>query len=997
MPARLFDRASGKYVDVPEEKAADEIASGRHAPLQGITYPVMDANNQLYQIPGEKLQEAFAGDNGFRYATQLDVNSFQERTKAEKLKEIEEQHFGDTAGGIATAAGSLVSSAGWGLPEAVARTISPESARALDTARQVNPMWALAGDVGGMFAGPGQIAAKAGTKMTETMLAKSAANYESLANAVGRQTAEKILADQAGTVGRIAAKGAGLAVENAVLGVGQGISESSLGDPTQLAENVMAGAGWGAIIGGGLGIGGSAFSELKNAPIVKALGKGIGQATEPLRRAIAEKIVYPVISAKGERAALKAGMDTDLAARIEFEKGGSRMMSDIERESDSAAQEIDKASRQVAQELNTALKDIPKSQKTLIGGKIKEVSGDVFKAQRELLEEGGEFEKALDNTLVAYSNTPGTLMPHIGQKATATIRKLEEIGTDEAKTVARELQARFNSRYVLPHITEAGEAVQASVRDEVVAAQDIRSFMGKQTWGAEGKKLSKDVKDETFKLFKYLDDTVLKGHPEPLIREMQTTADHYWESASKLGEFLRTKPKGPIEGSIKRLMDPLAQKYFGIVMDKAPEMASVFKEYADKVKDIHGRQEILDRTLKSIAEFSQGPIGRRADPEALKAVFDAIGPTKDVLGKLDNLKRLRELQMSTAALSIPDRLMAIKSAMGHPVSKELKEISKNWESYNTLSKIRDRHMDQRLEVLPMIGKTLAGSAVGSLGAAAFGVDYKTGALVGGGAYAMMRTRHDAWRALKTLTAIQQMAETGAQKMGKTIDTAVKVMTSRTAAKALLADKAMTSIEDKRKSYKEHAKTLTELSNPEMLHQSVTERFSYLEGAPNFKAAMGTQLAKTAQFLFGKLPKDPLAQASLFHKSNYIPSDTELATFNRYVTTAENPATVVSSIAEGSVTKEQVETLRTLYPGLYEQIQQSMITELADKDLSYAHRIALGTLFDVRADASLQPGFLMRLQANFVEQDKGGRPPSKSKSPDKASAEQSEMDRVTYKS
>lgn len=132
------------------------------------------------------------------------------------------------------------------------------------------------------------------------------------------------------------------------------------------------------------------------------------------------------------------------------------------------------------------------------------------------------------------------------------------------------------------------------------------------------------------------------------------------------------------------------------------------------------------------------------------------------------------------------------------------------------------------------------------------------------------------------------------------------------------------------------------------------------------ALVGKQL-EAYSFLMAKAPRDPLAEYELNPtQTPYEPSDGEIATWERYVRAAKDPLSVVEDLHDGEVTPEAAETVRTLYPKLYAEMQMQIMEKvsMSKKPLPYEERVQLGVMFDVPTDPSLAPEFLSALQGRF---------------------------------
>jgi hypothetical protein len=144
--------------------------------------------------------------------------------------------------------------------------------------------------------------------------------------------------------------------------------------------------------------------------------------------------------------------------------------------------------------------------------------------------------------------------------------------------------------------------------------------------------------------------------------------------------------------------------------------------------------------------------------------------------------------------------------------------------------------------------------------------------------------------------------------------------------------------------------------------------------------LGDQLEDLAwrrlQFLHDKMPKDPGIGNILNRRQKWQPSDAELSKWARIVDAAEHPEHVLESMERGTVTMEQVETMRTLYPTMFQRIQTDIVLRAGEmqRDLPWEKRLILSTMFGVPTDGVLRPESIVTLQATFVTtQPPGGGP------------------------
>ena len=138
--------------------------------------------------------------------------------------------------------------------------------------------------------------------------------------------------------------------------------------------------------------------------------------------------------------------------------------------------------------------------------------------------------------------------------------------------------------------------------------------------------------------------------------------------------------------------------------------------------------------------------------------------------------------------------------------------------------------------------------------------------------------------------------------------------------------------------------------------------------PEVGMVLQQRIANTVQFLNSKLPKSAVLPGAF--QRPYQPSSLELAKFERYVQVAEAPLTILEEVKNGTLTREHVEALQALYPEIYRQVQQRIMSNITSGkwSLSYERRLQLGILLGVPADSSLQPESVAQLQSNFATEE-----------------------------
>jgi hypothetical protein len=127
-------------------------------------------------------------------------------------------------------------------------------------------------------------------------------------------------------------------------------------------------------------------------------------------------------------------------------------------------------------------------------------------------------------------------------------------------------------------------------------------------------------------------------------------------------------------------------------------------------------------------------------------------------------------------------------------------------------------------------------------------------------------------------------------------------------------------------------------------------------------------AQTANdFLFSKLPRQ-IERPSITGPVAVPPSDADLRKFQKYLDIVRDPLAVLDHLRENTLTPEMVETIRAVYPTLFEEIRGQIVSETAAKvaggkkgkeklDIPYDKKVALGFLFGTAADPTMTPEYL----------------------------------------
>jgi hypothetical protein len=150
-------------------------------------------------------------------------------------------------------------------------------------------------------------------------------------------------------------------------------------------------------------------------------------------------------------------------------------------------------------------------------------------------------------------------------------------------------------------------------------------------------------------------------------------------------------------------------------------------------------------------------------------------------------------------------------------------------------------------------------------------------------------------------------------------------------------------------------------------------------APKLAASMVTTATRGAQFLATKLPAPTVNAQSFTPRSSALPvSDVQLHSFALSYAAVANPASTIQSFERGTLTPEQVEATKIVYPELYQTIVEKVQTKLRDLDakgafIPYTARLQLDLLLGLNGagEPTASPAFVAMFRQIQAESEKAG--------------------------
>jgi hypothetical protein len=155
-----------------------------------------------------------------------------------------------------------------------------------------------------------------------------------------------------------------------------------------------------------------------------------------------------------------------------------------------------------------------------------------------------------------------------------------------------------------------------------------------------------------------------------------------------------------------------------------------------------------------------------------------------------------------------------------------------------------------------------------------------------------------------------------------------------------------------------------VSDPEKM-QAILENVAsdFDDHAPN--AAMDARLAtaRMLNFLASKAPKASFAAPGM---PEVKPTRSELNKFERYMKAVKDPTGILDDALAGTLTPEGLDTVRTVYPGLYAKMQSDLADRINNAEkIPYNRKIQLSALLGQDMSGTLNPRLGLMAQQTYM--------------------------------
>lgn len=169
------------------------------------------------------------------------------------------------------------------------------------------------------------------------------------------------------------------------------------------------------------------------------------------------------------------------------------------------------------------------------------------------------------------------------------------------------------------------------------------------------------------------------------------------------------------------------------------------------------------------------------------------------------------------------------------------------------------------------------------------------------------------------------------------------------------------------------------------------------GAPTVADAFNSKMTQAVQYLHRELPR-PSSPPNPLVREKFKPSDAQLSAFERKLRTVMDPFTVIEDLKHGAVTRDQIDTLKAVYPKLYEQMQRRIIDHISQNEKTYPYqaRLKLSMFMGFPLDSSLTPRSIRMQQEAYSQESAAGGQRSPASPLPRASAKLSIAERTALK-
>lgn len=927
---RIFDPTTQKEITgLPEEQLNEAVATGKATFAKGDTVPVIFPDGDAGTVPAEHVQQAIK--QGYKIETPIQ-QAVREHVQAND----------NIKGSVKVGLDQFANQALFGVPgiinEKMETPLEKLKREALVNDHQISN---AVGGVGGFGAslfvgGPLFKGAGVAARGAEAIVA------EQLAAAGIKRGAKSLASDLAA---RIATNATKLGVESAIIASPQAAAHAVVGDPDLAAETLL-GAG---TLGAGLGIVGTPAVSLletlgrKGTNIVKKFA-GIGSEASAAIPGV-EGAATTATGAVDDSLLANAGKDQSMADKI---KQGIQQLKPNAPEIQSASEALGLTPTEGMLSGSKFIQDMDSA-----------LSKNVTSTGMKRAQKYEEIYNKLEGTL---RESFATQAPESAVAAGDQIKGIIRKGVEER-------YAPFNEAY--DKIKEISGGLKIPLEQLNTLSADINNFAGQQ-----------------FKKFQ----PMIKGYAEQVL-EKEGSADNLDSvirsikdditAATRAGKYEDAKILQDLKSKVSNFSDEqISAQVKKLQAQGVPEANSFlmykdvtnagYKDFKDLMGTLSGAAKVRGHGIKDVLEnlddvASEKLVDRLFDKKNARAMEFMKKEFPEAFDIVSGFKKRQIIEAATKddRVGVGSIMSATKASK---LSPEVQALIFTPEQAQKLSQVRTVFESLPKDVNP------SGTARGIEFNHFFNpfspsdlLKYATGEVKDKLKQSFLehavQNRGIAQSATKATEKINRIPEALDNFISKKRIKVTPEQSAITAIQRFLGtDKKMTREEQL---HEMNDKLSTFTQNPSL---SADQLSKVTHGIPNNVAqSISAKKAQTAIYLMNHIPK-PIAPPTPFQKNYWKPTDADMSRFARRVKAVNDPLSMIDELENGTLSRETVDTVQTVYPKLFEIIKGKVVDAMSDREKppTYAARLKLSLFMGENFDNSLKPQNIQMLQQRFAQ-------------------------------
>lgn len=728
--------------------------------------------------------------------------------------------------------------------------------------------------------------------------------------------------------------------EGAAFGAGNVISDIALGDPNLNAEKIMMDVGFGAALGGGLGLlskGIEALPSLRKAAPVAEEEQTILNTPPKVENAEDVKVPSSIEELqKMNENAQYMGMGADAPApkvaalenaladvHLDFPVHNLQKQAIIEPEFYNTQRELDT-------EGGKAIRQYEANQRRELNTKTEQTVQSVS-PESKLIEDSRENgQEAIDAFTKQYQDEKKVLIPELNR-----IKQYES-----ADPFAHKAAVINKITQKMPELARMFDTT-----GEEIKLNPYKTAYGfdKATYNAI-KQMTESLEEPAFikeliNIRKGLEqniDIMAQGQAPAEIRRLKAVMMDYIQGEAEAAAAKAGENAGSIREIFKRYaineqQREVIEKAFGASVG-SQEFGALSKIKNEKILDKIFANTATVQAAKNILpkeEFNKMLANYLAQEKAYVTTDGVLSSAKwgtflnkskaDVLNEAfsDNqaaLKRLRDL--NTISRIVPDKPSINPSG----TAKTLWSILDAHSAPQVLSNAKKYLMEsfEKRAIAEELNARLAGRA------------------------------HQA----EKMSAVQRIIE----KTGKKIEDGAKSIFNDKTKGALRGAAISGALRLSEKDFNEKSKRIKELANdPQALLDHFEKSTAGLQAsAPNITAGLNNSITRAVQYLNSKIPD---TRNGFLYSPKLKPNDQQIYAFSKAYNVINNPLIAMDQIREGLLTSETMDTLKAVHPALLADMQKAVMMQLKEdqaKELDYPVKLSLSKFLESPLDDHMLP-------------------------------------------